>query len=300
MVYSVVDLHCDLLAYLNTDREKHRAVDDISRCSLPLLKKGGVSFQALAVFSKTWNEMQGQLECFRQISGGPRFALAIENASGLLGEKEPFDQVYARFDQEKWLYVSLTWKGENRFGGGDQSSIGLKEDGKRFLEYMDGKGVAIDLSHTSDALAEGILDRIEAKGLNILPIASHSNFRAIKNHPRNLPDAFAQEIIKRGGVIGINFVRHFVGDKPEDFVRHIEHALALGGEDALALGADFFGGIDFPGLAELEPIFQKAFEDSSCYPRFFELLTKHFGQELTEKIFYRNATARLMLEEREN
>ena len=41
-------------------------------------------------------------------------------------------------------------------------------------------------------------------------------------------------------------MRHFVGDLREDFVRHIEYGLSLKGENALCLGADFFGGFIVP------------------------------------------------------
>ncbi len=35
------------------------------------------------------------------------------------------------------------------------TQVGLKEDGRKLLDYMDGKRVAIDLSHSSDALVLG-------------------------------------------------------------------------------------------------------------------------------------------------
>ena len=154
---------------------------------------------------------------------------------------------------------------------------------------MGGKGVAIDLSHSSDTLAEDIFNYLHKKGLKILPIASHSNFREVKMHPRNLPDSFAKEIIRMGGVIGINFVRHFVGNEPDDFVRHIEHGLSLGGEDALALGADFFGGISIPAIEHLKPFYQSLYSNSSCYPAFYQLLETTFGQKQADKIFYKNS-----------
>ncbi|MCB1106947.1 MAG: membrane dipeptidase [Chlamydiia bacterium] len=297
MSIPVFDLHCDLLAYLNKDPEENSPMDDVSRCSLPLLQKGGVVFQTLALFSETGKgsrkEFEGQLECFQRceefVGKRAQFALAIENASGLLEEEEPLDLLYKRFDAHPWLYLSLTWKEENRFGGGDTSEVGLKEDGKVLLEHMDGKRVAIDLSHTSDPLAEEILNTIDQKGLSILPIASHSNYRAVKDHPRNLPDHLAREIIRRGGVIGINFVQKFVGDQPEDFIRHIEHALSLGGEDAIVLGSDFFGGLSLPALEELDPLYQEPFSNSGCFPSFYKLLDSFFGKELIEKIFYKNS-----------
>ena len=125
MEIPVIDLHCDLLAFLNEDRENNGPMDEASRCSLPLLEKGGVVFQALAVFSEVGmgsrREAEGQIECYQQmIKNNPEskteFVLAIESCCGLLEEEEPLELLFDRFDQEKWLYVSLTWKEENRFG----------------------------------------------------------------------------------------------------------------------------------------------------------------------------------------
>lgn len=300
----VIDLHCDLLAYLNEDRQNNGPMDEASRCSLPLLEKGGVFFQALAVFTElgvgSRKKAEEQIECFYEkvknnSLAKTEFALAIESCSSLLEEDEPFDLLFDRFDQEKWLYLSLTWKEENRFGGGDQSKVGLKRDGEILLEYMDGKGSAIDLSHASDALAEGIFNHIDKKGLQITPIASHSNFRAIKDHPRNLPDAFAKEIIARRGVIGINFVRHFVGNHPEDFLRHIHHGIALGGEETLALGADFFGGIPIPAIEHLKPFYQVEFSNSSCYHSFEKLIEKEISKEQIKNLFFNNVKRNLTL-----
>lgn len=293
----VVDLHCDLLAYLS-EVDGSTPLDEASRCSLPLLEKGGVVFQTLAVFSElgkgSRRTAEIQIACYRKMlrdfpHSKTQFILAIESACGLLEEEESIDFLFPRFDEEKWFYMSLTWKEENRFGGGDQTKVGLKREGEILLEYMNGKGVAIDLSHASDLLAEGILNYIDRKGLEITPIASHSNFRSIKNHPRNLPDYLAKEIMDRGGVIGINFVRHFVGNDPEDFLKHIQHGISLGGEEALALGADFFGGLSLPAIEHLKPFYQESFSNSSSFPQFFTLLRKELSESQIEKIAYRNA-----------
>lgn len=293
----VIDLHCDLLAYLS-EINGGTPLDEQSRCSLPLLEKGGVVFQALAVFAEkkhgSRKEAENQLACYRKMlkdfpEAKTQFLLAIESGCTLLEEEESFDLLFPRFEEEKWLYVSLTWKEENRFGGGDQSQVGLKDDGKTLLEYMDGKGIAIDLSHTSDSLAEGILNHIDKKGLEITPIASHSNFRTVKDSRRNLPDHLAKEIMSRGGVIGINFVRHIIGNEPEAFLQHIHHGLSLGGEDALALGADFFGGISLPAIDHLKPFYQEAFSNSSCYPQLFDLMRTEFSETQIKKIAHLNA-----------
>ncbi|MCB1115701.1 MAG: membrane dipeptidase [Chlamydiia bacterium] len=292
----VIDLHCDLLAYLS-EVKGSTPLDEASRCSLPLLEKGGVARQVLAIFTEkkegSRKEGENQLRLYGEMLKNfpncqTQFALAFESGCGLLEEEELLDLLFSRIDEVKPLYISLTWKEENRFGGGDQTKVGLKRDGEILLEYLSGKGTAIDLSHTSDFLAEGIINHIDKKGLKIVPIASHSNFRKIKDHPRNLPDDIAKEIIARGGVIGINFVRHFVGNAPEDFLNHIRHGLALGGENTLALGADFFGGLPLPAIEHLKPFYQEKFSNSSCYPQFLELLSAALSKEQIEKIAYSN------------
>lgn len=306
----VVDFHCDLLSYLALDRSKEAPLNPISNCSLKQLNAGHVVLQTLAVFAQTREgstiEAETQIRQYYEMLQNHRtqcapfgafnkdldkvhFILAIENGSALVEETEPLDKCFERFDQESWLYVSLTWNEENRFGGGNHSTVGLKPDGKHLLEYMDGKGVAIDFSHTSVALAHDILNHIHKKGLKIFPMASHSNFRKIKDHPRNLPNEIAKEIGSMGGVVGINFVRAFIGDKREDFLSHIQHGLKLIGDDHICLGSDFFGGIPVEGLEHLMPFFQKDFSNASTFPAFITFLEGTLSSDQIKKLAYENA-----------
>lgn len=149
------------------------------------------------------------------------------------------------------------------------------------------------MSHTSDRLGYDILNAIDQYNLDIIPIACHSNFRPITAIARNLPDEIALEIVRRGGVIGINFVRRFVGDSPQDFLAHIEYGLNLLGDDTLAIGADFYGGLEIPPSLMNDrtfPTFQPEFSNSSCYPAWLKLLRGHFTLEQVEKIAYKNAS----------
>lgn len=301
----IADLHCDLLSYL-ADDASHSAHDPESRASISFLKEGGVAFQTLAIFTKTGKEsvQQGinQAEAFFNLSKKyPVFGseiqtmVSIENASGFCDESEPLQNGLERL--ESWFkkagriaYISLTWNDENRFGGGNATKTGLKKDGKLLLEWMSGKKIAIDLSHTSDRLAEEILKAIE--NLDIVPIASHSNFRKIADHPRNLPDHVAKEIGARGGVIGLNFVRVFLGKQgPEDLIRHVEHADKLGLLDHFCFGADFFADhVLPPELQYMIPMFNSGFENASCYPKVVGLLEKHLPHAIVEKIAHKNLT----------
>ncbi len=294
------DLHCDLLSYLiNPGRN---AEDPESRASIGQMKQGGVSLQVLANFAITAPGSsklgERQVEIFKQLISRYgkqiQLALAIENGSSFCEEAEPLAQALERL--ERWqneagpiAYISLTWNGENRFGGGNESDIGLKPDGETLLQWMNGKGIAIDLSHTSDLLAEEILNTIDRSAFQIGVIASHSNFRAIADHPRNLPDSIAQEIFRRKGLVGLNFVRPFLGPDPAAFLRHIEHAQKLGGMNSLCFGADFFyDGDSPPELNYLKPFYLNHFDNSSCYPRLLELLHGKLSNHQMKKLFYQN------------
>jgi len=295
----IADLHCDLLSYLAED-DSHTAHDPASRASIPLLKQGGVAFQILAIYTKTeeGSVQKGikQAEIFFNL--GVKYSVfgqeiqtrvAIENASGFCDESEPLSNGIQRL--EGWLkkagriaYISLTWNGENRFGGRNTTQAGLKKDGLQLLQWMSGKKIAIDLSHTSDKLAEEILKT----NLDITPIASHSNFRKVADHPRNLPDHIAKEIGARGGVIGLNFVRVFLGGHgAEDFLRQVDHADKLGLLDHLSFGADFFSDHALPPeLQYMLPMFNAGFDNASCYPKLIALLEKHLPRGIVEKIAY--------------
>ncbi len=307
----IADLHCDLLEFLANHSAEIDNPD--SRCSRAQLRAGNVFLQVLAIYTQTNDEatlsFQKQARCYSNLetlysddfvqlkelkmpTSSERIHLlpAIENASGLCGEKDPLESCFRNLDEFRELagpvlYISLTWNDENRFGGGNLSKVGLKRDGELLLQYMDKSGIAIDLSHTSDALAADILSYIDKKSLAIRPIASHSNFRAVVDEPRNLTDEAAEEIVKRGGIIGLNLVRRFVG-KIEEQVRY---AMEKGFFDHHCFGADFFSESSVPSLSSLLPFFYKEYQDASCYPELLNHLNLEKKQQ--EQLCYGNLEA---------
>jgi membrane dipeptidase len=129
---------------------------------------------------------------------------AIENAAGLAEEKEPIQEAFQQLDHlikltGRMAYISLTHHTENRFGGGNYTEgVGLKEDGKKLLDYISGKKIAIDLSHTSDLLAEGILNHIDSNNnctsLSLPAIPISGAFGIIREtSPMNLPKRWSKE-----------------------------------------------------------------------------------------------------------
>jgi microsomal dipeptidase-like Zn-dependent dipeptidase len=226
---------------------------------------------------------------------------AFENASAFASEIEPLSDAICRL--EKYVnaagpifYISLTWDEENRFGGGNRTMTGLKEDGKRLLEWMSAKRIALDLSHASDKLAYDLLDFIDQNALEIPIIASHSNFRFISDHPRNLSDDLAKEIIRRKGLIGLNLFAPFIHKTdPSAILRHVEYGLELGAENALCFGADFFCDIDFSDSLrekyQRSEAFYPEFSDASTYPKLLELFSSKLKlkEQSLLKIAYQNA-----------
>lgn len=320
--FPIIDLHCDLLHAMAHYPEK-TPCDLNVRCAFPQLRAGGVMSQVFAIFEYTAasSELGGVAQCdaFCRLLerypeyvqgapgdpaawtiGAPTIArVAIENASAICSETEPLAAGIARLERIRrrvgsLVYVGLTWGHENRFGGGNDTTIGLKDDGRQLLEYLAEHQIAVDFSHTSDALAADILQYRAQRNLPLRLLASHSPLRAICDVPRNLPDEFVQEIVRADGVVGLNWIRYFIGDSPADYVRHIEHAIALGAAKHLCLGADFFFDDSLtPSHQRTGPdaYFFPGYESAAHYPQFLALLAAHFGAEsaLIPDLAYRNA-----------
>jgi microsomal dipeptidase-like Zn-dependent dipeptidase len=208
---------------------------------------------------------------------------AIENASGFAEETEPLSAALARLETRlsrlgRILYISLTHTAENRFGGGNHTDIGLKDDGRRLLDHLVGQGIAVDFAHTCDRLAFDILDHLDRHGLKLPVLASHSNFRAVCDHKRNLPDDLALEIGRRSGVIGFNFMRDFLGpDNPDALYEQIGYGLSLGLVDALCFGADYF---DTTTLVDQNraPFYHPGQGTAAGYPAIIARLRSHASE----------------------
>ncbi|MBK1896499.1 dipeptidase [Chryseobacterium paridis] len=310
-----IDLHCDLLYYLL--RPGAKTDDKQLGCSLPYLKEGNVKLQVMAIYTATEknsiNEGLKQSELFKGLLNTDDFFLfdtqnkkdmddpnrvgvlaSIENASSFCEEDSHLDAGFKNLETiidnvEKVFYIGITHHTENRFGGGNNSEAGLKDDGKVLIDYLSDKRIAIDFSHTSDQLAYGILNYIDQKNYKIPILASHSNYRSIYEKNRNLPDELAKEIIKRKGLIGLNFIRNCVDEKnPEKLYEHIQYGLDLGAEDAIAYGADFYYCKDYPDKSRL-PIFFEGYDDASAFNSINSRFEKDFSVDIMEKISHKNA-----------
>ncbi|MDB4344415.1 membrane dipeptidase [bacterium] len=319
MKYPVIDLHCDLLAHMlnmpNPNPFKREGIG----CSFPALAEGNVKLQVMAIFTATENGSTAlalrQSEIFasllaeypndctlvhdintlNQIAASSKLGIiaAIENASGFCEEDEPLKIGFERLERiitntKRILYISFTHHAENRFGGGNNSVAGLKKDGEKLLQYLNGKKIAVDFSHASDALAQDILDYLSEYNLEVPILASHSNYRKVFNHVRNLPDNIAKEIIKRDGVIGVNFLRAFVNNENSNALyQHMKYGINLGGFNSICFGADYFSTGNHPDPSRL-PYYFEEHEDASCYPSIIEKISEQVSPEAIESISSKN------------
>ncbi len=117
----------------------------------------------------------------------------------------------------------------------------------------------VDISHVSDETFWDVLEVTKAP-----LIASHSNVRAIADHPRNLTDEMILAVAARDGVVMVNFMVTYlepektpewkvysgwhwlthpgqVGTPLSVLIDHIDHIVQLAGIDHVGLGSDFDG-----------------------------------------------------------
>lgn len=141
--------------------------------------------------------------------------------------------------------VTLTWNHANCLGypNSREKKImekGLTGFGFQAVERMNELGVLVDVSHLSDG---GFWDCIKTSKVPIC--ASHSNARALCNHPRNLTDEMLRALGKAGGIAGLNFYPPFLREDRaavlDDIARHAVHMMQVGGEETVAIGTDFDG-----------------------------------------------------------
>jgi membrane dipeptidase len=135
--------------------------------------------------------------------------------------------------------AQLTYNSQNLIGSGSTDRVdgGISDYGIEIIKAMNEVGMLVDVSHSGDRTT---LDAIE---LSPKPIAfTHSNCRALNNHPRLKTDEAIRKLAAKGGVMGITGVRNFVKDKEpttvEDIVDHIDHVVKLVGIEHVGIGTD--------------------------------------------------------------
>ena len=199
--------------------------------------------------------------------------LGIEGGQALESRPERVGELAAKGVR----FMSLTHLSRNELGGsssplqGDQPLTPL---GHEVLAAMVTAGMAVDVAHAS---------RRTFEDLSALPAArlfcSHTGIAGAHPIWRNLDDAQLRTVAGRGGVVGVIFANVFLGGGSlDDVVRHVEHALDVVGEDAVAFGSDFDGMVKMP--PELR--------DVTGLPRLVEALARRRPAAVVEKVAWLN------------
>jgi len=138
--------------------------------------------------------------------------------------------------------IQLTYNVKSAVGDGctERTDAGLSDLGVELVREMNRVGVLVDLSHT------GVQTTLDAMDVSTQPVVfTHSNARAVCDHPRNLTDEQIRGVARSGGVIGLNGFPRFVTDRTDrpaldDLLRHLDHIAELVGVDHAGLGLDYF------------------------------------------------------------
>lgn len=240
------DLHCDTATKLYydftpftsdklqlsaPDIEKWEDITQVFACFCrPALSDDAAYYSFFAMSRHLFDVLERQgLNCLTPI-------LAVEDARLLANKRDRLPKLY----NAGVRILTLLWKGETVIGGAFDTDTGLSAFGKEVLGDCAALGIIPDASHASE---RAFYDILEGNGNRPL-LASHSNSRKIRNHPRNLTDAQFTELVRTGGLCGLSLCpEHLAEDKAtsDDLLRHADHYLSLGGEDHIALGTDFDG-----------------------------------------------------------
>jgi len=178
--------------------------------------------------------------------------LGVEGAQALEGRPERVSELRARGVR----FMSLTHLSNNELGGSSSPLMGdrpLTPLGREVVDAMAAARLSVDVAHASHRTFRDLAAQRAAR-----LFCSHTGVTGATRSWRNLEDAELRVLAERGGVVGILFATIYLGGREiDDVVRHLEHALDVCGEDAVALGSDFDGIVPLPrGLRDVTDVWK--------------------------------------------
>ncbi len=200
----------------------------------------------------------------------------IEGGTGMMGDP----QILREFYNAGVRVFGIAWNSNDLAESNkltDGVDNGLSDTGRAIIEEGNRLGMIFDVSHLSDR-SFWELSEISKKPL----VATHSNLRSICPHTRNLTDEMFLEIVREGGMMGLNLCPAFVDSEPERrtvdrLFDHLDHALELGGEKCVGFGGDV-DGVSGHYPAPLD-------ESCSIHDRLIEaMLHRNYSESLVEAV----------------
>ncbi|MDA5194751.1 dipeptidase [Govanella unica] len=187
----------------------------------------------------------------------------------------------------RWMLIA--YNKANKAGGGcqDAEDPGLSDFGRDAVQEMERVGMLPCISHTGLRTSRDVLEM--ARGPVIL---SHSNPRALVDHPRNVPDDILTAVAASGGVIGINGIGRFLGDmdvSAANFVRHVDYVAKLVGPRHVGISLDYT--FDMSELTDYVTAHPELFPPELGYDGTFKYVTPEQFPEIAEILLDRGYSA---------
>lgn len=186
--------------------------------------------------------------------GRKSIMLGIEN--GLALEHDLRNLLH--FAQRGIVYITLCHNGDNDIcdsARGCNTHNGVSSFGEKVIKEMNRLGIMVDLSHAGE---KSFYDSLDISAVPI--VCSHSNCRALCDHPRNLTDDQLRRLAQKGGVAHTTFYHGFLRKVGEadimDGIDHLEHAIKVMGIDHVGIGTDFDGDGGVRGMRDASEIQQ--------------------------------------------
>lgn len=310
----IFDAHSDLVLGLGKMREQ--GVNDSLRTYwLPRMRAGGVKAVVCAIYVDSIYLPEGALRravqlgdaLLEEIDDNPEeIALATSaaaarqiNAEGKIAAILAFEgaeplgmelSTLRLFHRLGLRMLSFAWMRRTHFGDGtweNDSRGGLTRLGTQAVQEMNRLGIIVDVSHASD---QTTWDIIETSTRPV--VASHSNARALHDHPRNLTDEMIRAIAGSGGVVGAVAVGRFVADEEptiSHWADHIDHLVEVAGIDHVGIGADFAHYVGEIGAYVEVPVWSPEF--AAPRYRFPDMLSPEDLPKLTPVLLQRGYNA---------
>lgn len=296
-----VDAHEDIAYHLTHFKRDFVKPEMPCQISLPWLREGGVRLVFNTIFIHPRHKPEGsrtnallQLDTYDELirahgeelmrvsTGDDLRTLQGNHKIGFLTLMEGADPLEAPGDIHEFFdrgvrVLGPAWNNRNLFASGPETDQGLTPMGTELIGVMNALGVTLDLSHLNQKC---FWEAIEMTGL--APLATHSNCRALRDHPRNLHDDQLRAIAEAGGVVGLVLYGPFLKTGTAnatltDLLAHAEHMIEVMGEDHVGIGTDLDG-------AELSA-FPPEIATVADVPKISSLfLERGFGDELVRKI----------------
>ena len=135
-------------------------------------------------------------------------------------------------------HALMAYNDQNLVGSGCHVAVdkGLTAYGRELVAEMNRVGMVVDCAHTGYRTT---METIEASTSPV--IISHTNARALTDHPRCVRDDQIKACAGSGGVVGMTGLNIFLGGEatPRRLADHIDHVADLVGPEHVGLGLDY-------------------------------------------------------------